>query len=76
MIIYQIRKNNIKVEINTTTINNLKPIVSLNNSKLMQKTKKKKNHLNNLQENIMNNEPNGKMAQYQPWMRIPLQANI
>ena len=68
MIIYQIRKNNIKVEINTTTINNLKPIVSLNNSKLMQKTKKKKNHLNNLQENIMNNEPNGKMAQYQPWM--------
>ena len=42
MIIYQIRKNHIKVEINTTTIDNLKPIVSLNNSKLMQNTKKKK----------------------------------
>ena len=40
MIIYQIWKNNIKVQINTTTINNFKPIVSLNDSKLMQKKKK------------------------------------
>ena len=41
IIIYQIWKNNIKVEINATTINNFKPIVSLNNLKLMQNTKKK-----------------------------------
>ena len=63
-------KNNIKVEINTTTINNFKPIASLNDTKLKQhiKIKNKKKHLNNLQENIMNNEANGKMGQYQPWI--------
>ena len=38
MIIYQIWKNNIKVEINTTTINIFKLVVSLNDSKLMQNT--------------------------------------
>ena len=43
MITYQIWKNNIKVEINNITINNFKPIVSLNDSKLMQNTQEKKN---------------------------------
>ena len=36
-------KNNIKVEINTTTINNFKPIASLNDTKLKQNIKIKKN---------------------------------
>ena len=35
---------------------------------MIEKLIQKKNHLNNLQENRMNNEPNGKMGQYQPWM--------
>ena len=35
-------KNNIKDEISTTTIINFKPIVNLNDSKLVQNTKKKK----------------------------------
>ena len=64
-------KNNIKVEINTTTINNFKPIASLNDTKLKQnikiknkkkKKKKKKNHLNHLQKNKMKTEPNEKLG--------------
>ena len=43
-----------EVQINTITINNFKLIDDLNDWKLMQNTKKKKNHLKNSQENRTN----------------------